>query len=96
MLTIRVCESSARPSQCPIAPFTISNIDVGQVAKGHLALRGNGENVLAGLMDCRVHICEAAHQLIASIDEHDGCLDDPGNIRVLPSGKTTVSASCPY
>jgi hypothetical protein len=44
-------------------------LDVGEVAFGYLAHWGDGENALAELMECGVRIRDAAHQVIAWIDE---------------------------
>jgi hypothetical protein len=44
-------------------------LEVGEVAFGYLALWGNGENALAELMECGARIRDAAHQVIAWIDE---------------------------
>jgi hypothetical protein len=46
-------------------------LDVGEVAFGYLAHWGNGENALVELMECGARIRDAAHQVIAWIDEHD-------------------------
>jgi len=44
-------------------------LDVGEVAFGYLAHWGDGENALGELMECGVRIRDAAHQVIAWIDE---------------------------
>jgi hypothetical protein len=44
-------------------------LDVGEVAFGYLAHWGDGENALVELMECGVRIRDAAHQVIAWIDE---------------------------
>ena len=52
-------------------------LEVGEVAFGYLALWGNGADALKELMDCGVRIREAAHQVIAWIEEHEVHPDDP-------------------
>lgn len=44
-------------------------LDVGEVAFGYLAHWGDGENALVELMECGARIRDAAHQVIAWIDE---------------------------
>jgi hypothetical protein len=44
-------------------------LDVGEVAFGYLAYWGDGENALVELMECGERIRDAAHQVIAWIDE---------------------------
>jgi hypothetical protein len=44
-------------------------LDVGEVAFGYLAYWGDGENALTELFECGERIRDAAHQVIAWIDE---------------------------
>jgi hypothetical protein len=44
-------------------------LDVGEVAFGYLAHWGDGENALVELMESGLRIRDAAHQVIAWIDE---------------------------
>jgi hypothetical protein len=44
-------------------------LDVGEVAFGYLAHWGDGENALVELMESGARIRDAAHQVIAWIDE---------------------------
>jgi hypothetical protein len=44
-------------------------LDVGEVAFGYLAHWGDGENALVELIECGARIRDAAHQVIAWIDE---------------------------
>jgi hypothetical protein len=59
------CEAES-VSYCIMHHF---GLDVGDVAFGYLAHWGGGENALAELMECGARIRDAAHQVIAWIDE---------------------------
>ena len=61
-------------------------LDVGEVAFGYLAHWGDGENVLAELLECGERIRDAAHQVIAWIDEQydaDATDEDAGKLILM-------------
>ena len=58
-------------------------LDVGEVAFGYLAHWGDGENALVELLECGARIRDAAHQVIAWVDEQYTeivAVDEPSTI----------------
>ena len=61
-------------------------LDVGEVAFGYLAHWGDGENALTELLECGERIRDAAHQVIAWIDEQydaDATDEDAGKLILM-------------